>query len=178
MPILRWWSVNRTGVRVRLLSGSHLRRCLVRNQRAPPPYVGARHPIFHLLSSLALPSISVGAGGAAAAKGMGQLLRAGIQVSLVLGFATCGAASPRMEQIITDPAAFVSAIAAVRAEAHATDKFAEPAPFPLEGKTFRLTIPAIEGGEGRGTVFYDYEDGALIIDASPRNVWPTLAGPS
>lgn len=39
-------------------------------------------------------------------------------------------------------------------------------------------MPAIDGSEGQGTVFYDYSDGTLIIDASPRNVWPTLAGPS
>ena len=96
---------------------------------------------------------------------------------LLLAVAACSA-SPGMAQTLTDPAAFASAIVAIRAGDHATDKFAEPAPLPIEGKSFRLTLPAVDGSEGQGTVFYDYADGALILDASPSNVWPTLASPS
>lgn len=96
----------------------------------------------------------------------------------MLGFVFCGVASPGTAQTITDPAAFVSAIAGVRTNGQSTDKFAESPPLPIEGKSFRLTIPAIDGSEGQGTVFYDYSDGVLILDASPRNVWPTIAGPS
>jgi hypothetical protein len=97
---------------------------------------------------------------------------------LVLASVACGAAAPGQAQTITDPAAFASAITAVRAATQSTDKFAEPAPLPIEGKSFRLTMPAIDGSEGSGTVFYDYQDGALILDASPRDVWPMLTGPS
>ncbi|WP_288804430.1 hypothetical protein [uncultured Novosphingobium sp.] len=81
-------------------------------------------------------------------------------------------------QTITDPAAFAAAIAAVRDNQHPTDKFAEPPAFPLDGKAFKLTIPAIDGSEGSGSVVYDYKEGSLILDASPRNVWPIMTGPS
>ncbi|MGS1018108.1 hypothetical protein [Allosphingosinicella humi] len=102
----------------------------------------------------------------------------GIRATSVALSLTLAMASPAFAQTITDPAAFASAIAGVRAGDRSTDKFAEPVPLPIEGKSFRLTMPALDGSEGQGTVFYDYADGVLILDASPRNVWPTLAGPS
>lgn len=80
-------------------------------------------------------------------------------------------------QTVTDPGAFASAIDAVRSASRSTDKFAEPPPFAIEGKSFRLTIPAKDGSEGQGAVVYDYKDGTLTLDVSPRNVWPTLVGP-
>jgi len=88
----------------------------------------------------------------------------------------CLASNTAHAQTISDPAAFTQTITAVRVSQHSTDKFAEPPAFPLEGKSFKLTLPVIDGGEGSGAIVYDYKDGALIIDASPRDVWPTSSG--
>lgn len=101
-----------------------------------------------------------------------------IQKTFVLGLAALGLSSAAHAQTITDPAAFASAIAGVRAVDNSADKFAEPPPFPIEGKAFRLTLPATSSIEGSGGVNYDYKDGALVLDASPRDVWPSHVGPS
>jgi hypothetical protein len=37
-------------------------------------------------------------------------------------------------------------------------------------------MPAKDGSEGQGAVVYDYKDGALTLNVSPRNVWPTFVG--
>lgn len=78
---------------------------------------------------------------------------------------------------ITDPAAFYRTIAAVRADANSYDKFKEPVATNLIGKSFAITMPLQDGGEGRGIAFYDYDGGKLILDVSPKNAWPFLAGP-
>jgi hypothetical protein len=104
-------------------------------------------------------------------------LKTVVQATFALGLAALSLSSAAHAQTITDPAAFASAIKAVRAEAHPVDQFAEPAKLPIEGQTFRLTMTAEMGLEGRGKVVYNYKDGALVLDASPHKVWPTLVGP-
>ena len=92
--------------------------------------------------------------------------------------AVVGFAGGVQAQTLSDPAAFASAIEAVRNAAHSTDKFAEPPTLPIDGKSFRLTAPAKDGTEGQGAVVYDYKDGTLTLDVSPTKLWPTLTGPS
>lgn len=108
---------------------------------------------------------------------LGGRLRTTIQSAFALGLAAFGLATAADAQTITEPAAFASAIASVRAEAHPADEFAEPAKLPIEGQTFRLTMTAASGLEGHGNVVYNYKEGSLIIDASPTKVWPTRIGP-
>lgn len=80
-------------------------------------------------------------------------------------------------QTISDPSAFNQVIGAVRAESKSTDKFAEPLVSPIEGKSFKLTMPALEGSEGGGSTVYDYKDGILTLNISPRDLWPMMSGP-
>jgi len=94
---------------------------------------------------------------------------------LVAGFA--GAAVAREPAAITDEAAFRQAIAAVRADAKNYDKFKESVDTGLIGKPFAISMPVQQEIEGQGVAFYDYKDGKLILDVSPQNAWPLLAGP-
>lgn len=75
-------------------------------------------------------------------------------------------------QTITDSPAFNSVISGLHRNAIPTDKFAEPLAFPLDGKSFKLTIPAADSNEGSGGVIYDYKDGVLTLDVTPTTLWP------
>jgi hypothetical protein len=79
---------------------------------------------------------------------------------------------------ITDEESFRAAIAAIRADSNNYDKFKEPVSTTLIGRSFAITMPVQDGGEGRGIAYYDYEDGKLILNVSPSNAWPLLDGPS
>lgn len=105
-----------------------------------------------------------------------MILRNGVRAVLLFGMlhSLMAAVQP---SAITDQAAFDRTIAAIRADANSYDKFKEPVTTDLIGKSFSITIPVEQGGEGRGTAFYDYKDGKLILDVSPSKAWPFLAGP-
>jgi hypothetical protein len=93
---------------------------------------------------------------------------------------SCGwpaVAADRQPASITDEAAFKAAITAIRADANNYDKFKEPVVTDLIGRSFAITMPLQEGGEGRGLAYFDYEDGKLILNVSPSKAWPWRAGP-
>lgn len=98
-----------------------------------------------------------------------------IKTALVIGSLLSIAA--KQPASITDEAEFQRTIAAVRADAKNYDKFKEPVATDLIGKAFAITMPVQQQSEGQGVAFYDYQNGKLILDVSPQNAWPLLAGP-
>lgn len=102
--------------------------------------------------------------------------RAVARTAILLGI-WAGTLAAKQPAAITDEAAFRAAIAAIRADANSYDKFKEPVETSLIGKSFAITMPLQDGGEGRGLAYYDYADGKLILNVSPSKAWPWREGP-
>lgn len=92
-------------------------------------------------------------------------------IGLLMFAATVGTPIART---ITDAPAFNAVVAALRKESMPADKFAEPVKLSIDGKPFKLVIPAADESEGQGGVRYDYAGGVLTLDVSPTMLWPGI----
>src|SRR5947208_1670850 len=89
--------------------------------------------------------------------------------ALVVAYSATAIAKPAT---ITQTTEFLKAVAAVRADSHNHDKFADPLKSALDGQAFKAVVPFDTNMSVWSAAKYDYKDGKLLLSLEPDKSAP------